>query len=80
MDRDAHWDRIEKAYRLVIEGQGEKTQDFIQSIKNQYAKNINDNYLEPIVLVDEKNEPLGTVKDGDVVIFLILEKTEPANL
>ncbi|MEK7564758.1 MAG: 2,3-bisphosphoglycerate-independent phosphoglycerate mutase [Patescibacteria group bacterium] len=69
MDRDAHWDRIEKAYRLVIEGRGEKTKDFVQSIKNQYAKNINDNYLEPIILVDEKNEPLGTVKDGDVVIF-----------
>lgn len=69
MDRDNHWDRIEKAYRLIIEGQGEKTKDFIQSIKNQYAKNINDNYLEPIVLVNEKDEPQGTVKDGDVVIF-----------
>ena len=79
MDRDAHWDRIEKAYRLVIEGQGENPR-FYSINKNQYAKNINDNYLEPIVLVDEKNEPLGTVKDGDVVIFLILEKTEPANL
>ena len=79
MDRDAHWDRIEKAYRLVIEGQG-KNPRFYSINKNQYAKNINDNYLEPIVLVDEKNEPLGTVKDGDVVIFLILEKTEPANL
>ncbi len=69
MDRDNHWDRIEKAYRLVIEGQGEKTKDFVQSIKNQYTKNINDNYLEPIVLVNEKDEVQGTIKDGDVVIF-----------
>jgi len=69
MDRDGHWDRIEKAYRLIIEGQGEKTKDFVQSIKNQYTKNINDNYLEPMVLVNEKAEPAGAVKDGDVVIF-----------
>ncbi|MDP3764661.1 MAG: 2,3-bisphosphoglycerate-independent phosphoglycerate mutase [bacterium] len=69
MDRDNHWDRIEKAYRLIVEDQGEKTKDFIASIKNQYAKNINDNYMEPMVLVNEKDEPQGTVRDGDVVIF-----------
>jgi 2,3-bisphosphoglycerate-independent phosphoglycerate mutase len=69
MDRDAHWDRIEKAFRLMTIGAGEKTKDFVSAIKNQYGKNINDNYLEPMIAVDEKNEPAGLIKDNDVVIF-----------
>lgn len=69
MDRDGHWDRIEKAYRLITAGQGEKTKDFVSAIKNQYAQNVNDNYLEPMALVDDKNEPAGLIKDGDAVIF-----------
>ncbi len=80
MDRDGHWERIEKAYRLMLNGQGEKTKDFVSAIKNQYAKNVNDNYLEPMALVDDKNEPAGLIKDGDSVIFFNIREDRARQL
>ncbi|MEK9174362.1 MAG: 2,3-bisphosphoglycerate-independent phosphoglycerate mutase [Patescibacteria group bacterium] len=80
MDRDSHWDRIEKAYNLIAKGEGEKTKDFVSSIKNQYTKNINDNYLEPMVLIDEKNKAVGLVKDNDAVIFFDIREDRARQL
>lgn len=69
MDRDGHWDRVEKAYRLMSEGQGEKTTDFPAALKKQYSQGKSDNYIEPLILTDETGRPLGLIKDNDVVIF-----------
>lgn len=80
MDRDNHWDRIEKAYRLITEGQGEKTNNFIAAIKKQYSQNINDQHLEPLVLVDEKNEPQGLIKDNDAVLFFNIREDRTRQL
>ncbi|MBI2052130.1 MAG: 2,3-bisphosphoglycerate-independent phosphoglycerate mutase [Candidatus Sungbacteria bacterium] len=69
MDRDGHWDRIEKAYRLIVQGQGEKTTDIISTLKKQYSAGQNDQYIEPIIQMDESGQPVGLIKDNDAVIF-----------
>jgi 2,3-bisphosphoglycerate-independent phosphoglycerate mutase len=68
MDRNNNWDRVEKAYRLLVEGKGEPISDPIKYLQDSYAKDVTDEYIEPAV-VTENGQPLATIKDGDSVIF-----------
>ena len=69
MDRDTRWDRIEKAYRLVTEGRGMSAKDPVQAVQDAYARGETDEFVKPIVLVDDSERPLGTIDNGDGVIF-----------
>jgi 2,3-bisphosphoglycerate-independent phosphoglycerate mutase len=40
-----------------------------KGVKALYAEGQTDYSLEPLVLVDEKNQPIGRIADGDAVIF-----------
>ncbi len=69
MDRDNRWDRVEKGYRLLTEGLGEKTTDPVAALAASYARGTGDEFVEPIAVVDpETNEP-SPIREGDVVIF-----------
>src|SRR6056297_274707 len=68
MDRDKRWDRIKKAYDLFVYGKGKETQDIITSIQQSYDNGITDEFIEPVVSVDDKGNPIGTIKEDDVVI------------
>ena len=69
MDRDKRWERVKLAYDLMVHGIGEHSNDAVASIKENYAKNITDEFIPPTVMVNEHNEPLATIKEGDVIIF-----------
>ncbi|MGM0496388.1 MAG: 2,3-bisphosphoglycerate-independent phosphoglycerate mutase [Bacteroidota bacterium] len=68
MDRDKRWDRIKKAYDLFVHGKGKKTQDIITTIQQSYDEGITDEFIEPVVSVDESGSPVGTINENDVVI------------
>lgn len=68
MDRDKRWERIKKGYDLYVHGTGAKTKDILGSIADSYEKGITDEFIEPIVVVNELNEPVAKISDGDVVI------------
>lgn len=68
MDRDNRWERIKKAYDLLVHGQGEKTQNILESVQNSYANNVTDEFIKPIVCTNSKGEPLAKIEEGDVVI------------
>jgi len=68
MDRDTRWERVKKAYDAVVKGIGAKTTDPVAAIKKSYEDGTTDEFLEPIV-VTENDEPVATIKDGDVVLF-----------
>lgn len=68
MDRDNRWERVKLAYDLMVNGTGEPTQNIVQSIKESYLKDITDEFIKPIVKVDENGHPVAVIKDGDVVI------------
>ena len=69
MDRDKRWERIAKAYHLIVNGKGTKSNNALHTIQQSYRNNITDEFLEPIVMVDDKQEPLATIQPDDVVIF-----------
>ncbi|CAN2039018.1 2,3-bisphosphoglycerate-independent phosphoglycerate mutase [Candidatus Magnetomoraceae bacterium gMMP-15] len=69
MDRDNRWNRIEKAFNLFTLGKGRSEKDPIQAVKNAYDQEETDEFIHPIVLTDSNNMPLGTVQDGDGIIF-----------
>ena len=65
MDRDQRWERVKKAYDLLVNGHGTPTNDFAQALKDSYANGITDEFIEP--LVNAKGE--GKIQAGDVVVF-----------
>jgi 2,3-bisphosphoglycerate-independent phosphoglycerate mutase len=68
MDRDKRWERIEKAFSAMRDGTGEKATDPVAAIKRSYEKGVTDEFIEPITIVNERNEPVGSVREGDVCI------------
>jgi 2,3-bisphosphoglycerate-independent phosphoglycerate mutase len=69
MDRDKRWDRVERAYKLLVEGVGERATDPLAAIRQSYEHNVTDEFVEPVVVTRESGEPVATIKDGDSVIF-----------
>lgn len=68
MDRDNRWERVKLAYDLLVKGQGAKTKNVTEAIEKSYEDKITDEFIKPVVVVDENNEPLATIQDGDVVL------------
>lgn len=68
MDRDQRWERIQKAYDLLIHGKGTPCDDPVTAIRNSYASGTTDEFIEPHVVTDDAGKPLATVAEGDVVI------------
>ncbi len=68
MDRDKRWERIKKGYDLMLYGVGTPSNNILKSIQESYEKGITDEFIEPIVMVDDNNNPVGVIKEGDVVI------------
>lgn len=69
MDRDKRWERVQKAYDLIVSGIGKKTQNPQQAVQEMYDQGITDEFIEPIVLTRENGEPVATIESDDVVIF-----------
>lgn len=68
MDRDKRWERVKLAYDLLVHGTGEKSTDAKKAIQKSYDADVTDEFIKPVVMVDEKQNPISTIKEGDVVI------------
>ncbi|MES1218227.1 MAG: 2,3-bisphosphoglycerate-independent phosphoglycerate mutase [Bacteroidota bacterium] len=68
MDRDKRWERVKLAYDALVNGVGEKATDALAAIENAYRNNITDEFIKPTVVVDEAQQPLAKIEDGDVVL------------
>ena len=69
MDRDKRWERVKLAYDALVNGIGEHSTNATQSLQNSYDADITDEFIKPIIIVDETNQPIATIKEDDVVIF-----------
>jgi len=69
MDRDKRWERVEQAYRLYTEGLGRTETDPVAAIRSAYAIGETDEFVKPVAVVDDRSKPVGTVADGDAIIF-----------
>ena len=68
MDRDNRWERVKLAYDLLVNGNGQKSFNILSSIKASYQEEITDEFIKPIVCVDQHDKPVATIKKGDGVI------------
>lgn len=68
MDRDKRWERVKKAYDLLVFGKGSASINATESIRSSYTQGVTDEFIEPIVMTSN-NEPVATISEGDVIIF-----------
>jgi len=68
MDRDRRWERVRKAYDALVHGKGLYANNVIEAIGRSYEAGITDEFIEPIIAVNHKNEPLGLIEEGDTVV------------
>jgi len=68
MDRDKRWDRTEKAYRAIADGEGQTAANALSCISHSYAEGKNDEFIVPTVIASER-QPMATVNDNDAIIF-----------
>lgn len=65
MDRDERWDRVKKAYDLLVKGEGKPVAAFNKSLIESYQKGITDEFIEPLINSNKE----GVIQEGDVVLF-----------
>ncbi len=68
MDRDKRWERVKEAYDLLVNGKGTPSENATASILESYDTGVTDEFLRPIVMIENGN-PVATITENDVVIF-----------
>lgn len=68
MDRDNRWDRVEKAYKAITQGEGIEAECPVKAIEDSYAADVTDEFVKPTVIIKD-GAPVATIKDGDSVVF-----------
>ncbi|PRY82626.1 2,3-bisphosphoglycerate-independent phosphoglycerate mutase [Alkalibacterium olivapovliticus] len=68
MDRDNRWPRVKRAYDAIFHGEGVKATDPVQAMKDSYANEKMDEFIEPVV-IEKDGKAVGTVQDNDAVLF-----------
>lgn len=65
MDRDNRWERVERAWKLLVLGTGKPAADAVEAVKASYADGVTDEFVAPITIegVD------GRLREGDALIF-----------
>lgn len=69
MDRDNRWERIKLAYDCLVNGIGTHSTNAQKSIQKSYDNDVTDEFVKPIVMLDDNEQPITTIKNDDVVIF-----------
>lgn len=69
MDRDKRWERVKVAYDLLVEGKGEHSSDMALAMQKSYDEGVTDEFVKPVVRIDEDGNPIGMIRPNDVVIF-----------
>jgi 2,3-bisphosphoglycerate-independent phosphoglycerate mutase len=69
MDRDKRWERVKEGYDLIVSGKGTPAANIIEAMKESYDAGVTDEFMKPIVVIDSTGKPVGTIKEGDVIVF-----------
>ena len=68
MDRDNRWDRVEKAYKALVAGEGNTAESATAGIQASYDEDVTDEFVVPFV-VTKDGAATATIKENDSVVF-----------
>ncbi|THH41796.1 2,3-bisphosphoglycerate-independent phosphoglycerate mutase [Neolewinella litorea] len=80
MDRDTRWERIAEAYHAMVNAQGERTRDILDTVQRHYEAGTTDEFLKPIVLTDADDQPVAKIEEGDVVLCFNFRTDRPRQI
>jgi len=69
MDRDQRWERVKKAYDLLVNGIGSSTTNFPKELSKSYSKGVTDEFIAPLFKDNGKGEAITRIENGDVILF-----------
>lgn len=70
MDRDKRWERVQKAYDLLVDGRGTYTaENARQGLELAYERGESDEFVQATT-IHPKDKPAATLNDGDVIFFM----------
>ncbi len=68
MDRDKRWERVRLAYDAMVNGIGTPATDPVAAVGKSYEEGVTDEFIKPLIAVDDKGNPLATLADGDTAL------------
>jgi 2,3-bisphosphoglycerate-independent phosphoglycerate mutase len=68
MDRDRRWDRTRRAFDAITAADGTRGTSATEIVRNSYARDVTDEFIEPSVVVDANGQPVGVLREADSVI------------
>ncbi|WP_143959391.1 2,3-bisphosphoglycerate-independent phosphoglycerate mutase [Litoribacter populi] len=68
MDRDHRWERVKLAYDAMVKGEGERSKNILEAIQKSYDNGVTDEFIRPIIRMNDEGKPLGLIEDKDLVI------------
>lgn len=80
MDRDSRWERVQQAYECLTLGKGLRAKSAAEAVARSYEKDVTDEFIEPTAIVNEEEEPIATVEDGDGVVFFNFRGDRPREI
>jgi len=69
LDRDEQWERIEKAFNVIVLGEGQTATSAQQVVAEAHAQGKTDEFVEPTVILEKTGEPVARVEENDSLIF-----------
>jgi 2,3-bisphosphoglycerate-independent phosphoglycerate mutase len=69
MDRDKRWERIERAFGAMVLGNGAKFTSAAKALRASYEHSVTDEFIEPVTIVDDRNQPVGSVRESDSIVM-----------
>lgn len=80
MDRDKRWERVKLAYDAMVQGMGVQTTQPLEEIQKSYDQDITDEFLKPIICLNEDGQPQTKIEDRDVVVFFNFRTDRPRQI
>ena len=68
MDRDKRWERVRKAYNLLVKGEGKAYESAAEAVRESYANDVTDEFIDPCVITKD-GSPVATINADDAILF-----------
>ncbi len=68
MDRDKRWERVQRGWAVLVDGEGASASSARDAVEAAYARDENDEFVQPTVIRRTDGTPRAPIADGDSVL------------